>query len=201
MKISSTHRNRRKIVVNTRFQRLYVLSFVLVAVMVFNALLLYVVAFHDPLLFSRVSYFNPTGVALFELTMIAAATAYGLLRSRQLAGPVQGLLRVMRCLDEGDFSARLALRKGEFFEDVLHDFNGSLDRLEQRIVDLQEEARSARQILRSQGQDASALDRMAAMLDELRAGPAAAAGTRQQPTGAEYSERPPAAQRVEGTAD
>jgi methyl-accepting chemotaxis protein len=168
MKTTRRIRDRRRLLVDIKFQRHYILSLALVSVMAFNALLAWLLVFHDPLLFNRVHYFNPTVIALLELSVIAAAAAYGIVRSRRLAGPVQGLIRVMHALDQGDFSARIVQRRGEYFDDALQSFNHSLDRLEKRIIDLQDEVKLVRDTLYTNGQDASHLDRLAIMLEDLQ---------------------------------
>lgn len=164
-------RNRRSLIVDTRFQYSYVFVSVLVLILVCNTGLIAAFVTYDPLLYTEIDYSDTATLAAFEVLVIAVAAAFGLRSSKRLAGPVQGFERVFRALAEGDLSVRLAVRRGEHFHDVLEQSNRSLSALEARLVQVKEAAADVQEDLRK-GRDAGpALAALTRHLDELRTGP------------------------------
>ncbi len=155
MKTDRTTWKRRRLIVNKQFQQSYILLAVLAAILIYNALLVYAFVFYDPLLYAGFTFSQAFGIAVVELVIIALAAAHGLTTSKKLAGPVHGMLRVLQALDKGDFSARIAIRKGEYFSDVVQLVNHSLDGLEERIIDLKHTAAEMQQRLAA-GENVSA---------------------------------------------
>lgn len=128
--------NRRRLIVDKKFQHNFVLVAVLIAILVCNLLLIYGFLFYEPLLYSSFTFKQAFGIAVVEITVIVLAGTYGLSTSKKVAGPIHGISRVLRALDDGNFSARIAIRKGEYFGDVTSRINQSLDLLEERLTSL-----------------------------------------------------------------
>ena len=167
----STHRqplSRRRLVIDKAFQGNFVLVAVLIAVIVCNALLVYGFLFYEPLLYSNFSLEKALGIAVVELAVVVLASVHSLKTSKKLAGPVHGVLRVMRAIESGDLSSRIALRKGEYFGDVLLQINLGLDSLEERVVSIQGTVSEMQQLGEAGRYDPELLAELQAKLGELR---------------------------------
>ena len=73
------------------------------------------------------------------ITSIATSSAYVLVMyflcvgySKKLVGPPIAFRRHIAALEEGDYTSRIALRKGDAFGDVAHDLNQLAETLEKR---------------------------------------------------------------------
>ena len=167
MRIHQLFEKRRRLIVDKQFQHNFVLVAVLVAILLCNLLLIYGFLFYEPLLYARLTFTQAAGIAGVELIVIALAAAYGLTTSKKVAGPMQGILRVLRALDAGDFSARIAIRDGEYFNEVTRLINVSLDRLEGRVIDLKETANAVIPEVSSPELDSDHLISLRRQLDAL----------------------------------
>ena len=87
-------------------------------------------ALANQLMITRVLQVN----GLWFLLVIAACAALtiplGILLTHKIGGPVFVIRRQIRALVEGDFSARIHLRKEDYLVDVMEDLNRLADRLE-----------------------------------------------------------------------
>jgi methyl-accepting chemotaxis protein len=167
----STHRqplSRRRLVIDKAFQGNFVLVAVLIAVIVCNALLVYGLLFYEPLLYSNFSLEKALAIAVAELAVVVLASVHSLKTSKKLAGPIHGVLRVMRAMESGDFSSRIALRKGEYFGDVLLQINQGLDSLEERVVSIQHTVSEMKQLSDAGRYDPDLLAELQAKLSELK---------------------------------
>jgi methyl-accepting chemotaxis protein len=167
----STHRqplSRRRLVIDKAFQGNFVLVAVLIAVIVCNALLVYGFLFYEPLLYSNFSLEKALGIAVVELAVVVLASVHSLKTSKKLAGPVHGVLRVMRAIESGDLSSRIALRKGEYFGDVLLQINQGLDSLEERVVSIQGTVSEMQELGEGGRYDPELLTELQAKLGELK---------------------------------
>ena len=130
-------KEQRRLLIDNGFQGNFTLVTVSAAILIFNALLIYGLLFHETFRYTTFSFGNALGIAVVEIAVAALALEYSLRTSKRLAGPIHGVQRVVRSLAEGDFTVRVALRKREYFKNKLEQINASLDVLEQQIVDLQ----------------------------------------------------------------
>jgi methyl-accepting chemotaxis protein len=169
----SQHRSkdRRRLVVNKGFQLSFVLVTVLITVIICNLLLAYGFVFYEPLLNSEFDYSHAFGIASIELIVIALAFAQSVITSKNLAGPTQGTLRVAQALGEGDLTARVAIRKNEYFRDVILSINQSLDRLEQHVVLIKDAAADVQCATSSDSEASARVAALNARLGSLRTAP------------------------------
>lgn len=137
----------RRLLIDVGFQGNFTLVTVSAAILIFNALLIYGLVFHETFRYTHFSFGNALGIAVVEIAVVALAVEYSLRTSKRLAGPIHGVNRVVRSLAEGDFTVRIAPRKREFFKNRLEEINASLDVLEQQMVDLQTELQEAQREL------------------------------------------------------
>jgi len=163
-------RDRRRLIVNSGFQLSFTLVTVLIAVIICNVFLAYGFLFYEPLLNSDFEYSHAFGIASVQLIVIALAFGQSVVTSKNLAGPVHGTLRVAKALGEGDLTARVAIRKNEYFRDVVLSINQSLDRLEQRVVRIKDAADDVQRATSSDTEAAAQVAELQTTLSSLRTG-------------------------------
>ncbi len=111
---------------------------VLIAVILVNLILLGAFLLHPSIQGVGLSPWYPLAVAAVEALLLAVALLFSVLTGKRILGPVLGVRRVLRSLAAGDLSQRVAVRDGEYFEDLIAETNQSLDALEARIRELRE---------------------------------------------------------------
>jgi methyl-accepting chemotaxis protein len=131
---------RRSIIVNKTFQYHYSLLVVALAVLLINIAIL-IQAFlpsDDPLIMT-----NSMAISLGTLEfLLIAGVWYGSLRAtHKIAGPVYVFSREAAKLGRGDLTARIALRKGDVFQEVAEEMNASYDALRARVARIKAIAR------------------------------------------------------------
>jgi len=160
----------RRLIVNSGFQLNFALVIVLIAVIICNVFLAYGFVFYEPLINSEFDYSHAFGIASVQLIVIALAFGQSVVISKNLAGPMQGTLRVAQALGGGDLTARVAIRKNEYFRDVVLSINQSLDRLEQRVVLIKDATDDVRRATSSDTEAAAHVAALQAKLSSLRTG-------------------------------
>lgn len=130
--------NRRKtVVINSRFQYQYALVAAAATVLLLN---LFIIAstlmpnYHGFLL----SGWHTLLVALIEILLIVGVWWGSLVTSHRIAGPVYVFVRELEAMSEGDFTARVHLRRQDLFQSEADAINQSIEILQGRIHRLKE---------------------------------------------------------------
>ncbi len=130
---------RKQIVINKNYQYQYTLGTVALAILLLNTFLILMFLLPGASTRSLPSSVIYT-IALFEIVIIGV-TWYGSLRvSHRVAGPVYVISREVQKLTAGDFTARIALRKKDKFQDVAQELNGSFSALDGRLARIKQMA-------------------------------------------------------------
>jgi len=165
---------------------------VLIAVIVCNALLVYGFLFYEPLLYYNFSLEKALVIAVIELAVVLLAAVHSLKTSKKVAGPIHGVLRVIRAIEGGDLSSRIMLRKREYFGDVLLQINQGLDGLEDRVVSIQHTVSQMQQRADAGRYDPDLLAELHGKLSQLKTRLNAPTGTTKLVPDESWSSAPPA---------
>lgn len=139
--------NRRKIViVDAQFQYrfiAYLLALALGAFMLINISIVGVIYF-IPVAYLFDSWELYLGLTLVAIELLCLAAIFFLARraSHQLSGPVYNLSQSIKAIEQGDFSRRVVLRKGDAFTDMAAQLNQTMDTLSADVQLMQTEMTS-----------------------------------------------------------
>lgn len=160
--------NRRKtIVINKKFQYQQALMSVALAVLLVNGYLIFrmLVPVEGAAPLDSSSLYGIAGVEL----LLLAAVWYGSLKSsHRIAGPVYVFTREVKKLGQGDFSARIRLRKHDMFTDMAKEMNASFDQLRGRVQALKQAAAELRAAAPGSSEADAALARLCQEIDQMQ---------------------------------
>lgn len=130
--------NRRKtVVINSRFQYQYALVAAAASVLLINLFIIINTLLPDYRGF-LLSGWHTLIVAFVEILLIVGVWWGSLISSHRIAGPVFVIVREIELLSEGDFTARVCLRRNDLFQPEADAINQSIEMLQKRLHRLKE---------------------------------------------------------------
>ncbi len=161
--------NRRHLhLVDRHFQSRYLAVVVMSVVIMLNLIIGLGFFFVEPLFGRQLTVLHAALLGLAELILVVIAYYVGMRASQRVAGPVYAMVHAIERLADGDFRGQLHLRHDDYFKAFGEELNGSLERLRERIAELQRSADELAATLPDDGPSREVAERLRGQLAAFR---------------------------------